>query len=103
MKCLHGLGLGATSKQAEPITRDEEALLWSCGQFGTHSSKALLNTVQLQSYIAMMNTVKLHSYDEHRNLKCAQYQKKVDVQGRVYLEYNILTLVARQIGVVSST
>ena len=29
----------------------------------------------------------LRSYDEHRNLQCDQYQKKVDEQGRVYLEY----------------
>ena len=27
------------------------------------------------------------SYDEHCNLQCAQYQKKLDEKGRVYLEY----------------
>ena len=83
MKRLHGSGLGTTSKQAEPITPDEEALLWSSGQFGTHNSKALLNTV----YYYNCKVFGLRSYDEHRNLKCAQYQKKVDEQGRVYLEY----------------
>ena len=31
MKCLHGFGLGTSSKQAEPITPDEEALLWTRG------------------------------------------------------------------------
>ena len=29
----------------------------------------------------------LRSFDEHRNLQCSQYEKKVDDQGRVYLEY----------------
>ena len=29
MKRLHRLGLGTSSKQAEPITPDEEALLWT--------------------------------------------------------------------------
>ena len=29
MKCLHGKGLGTSSKQAEPITPDEESLLWT--------------------------------------------------------------------------
>ena len=41
MKQLHSLGLGATSKQAEPvpvpITSDDEALLWSTGQLGVHA------------------------------------------------------------------
>ena len=32
MKRLHGLGFGTSSKQAEPITPDEEALLWTSGQ-----------------------------------------------------------------------
>ena len=45
MKRLHGLGLGTSSKQAEPITPDEEALLWTSQQFGTHCAMALINTV----------------------------------------------------------
>lgn len=35
MKHLHGSGLGASLKQAEPISLDEESLLWSSGKFGT--------------------------------------------------------------------
>ena len=27
------------------------------------------------------------SYDEHRNLMCAQYEKKVDEKGKIYLQY----------------
>ena len=45
LKRLHGMGLSASSKQAKPITPDEESLLWTSGQLGTHSAKALLNTV----------------------------------------------------------
>ena len=67
MKRLHGLGLGTSTKQAEPITPDEEALLWSSGQFGTHNAKALLNTV----YYYNCKVFGLHSYDEHHNLCCA--------------------------------
>ncbi len=29
----------------------------------------------------------LRSFDEHRNLVCSQYEKKVDEVGRVYIEY----------------
>ena len=83
MKRLHGMGLGTTSKQAEPITPDEEALLWSSEQFGTHNAQALVNTV----YFYNSKVFGLRSYDEHRNLKRAQFTKKVDELGRVYLEY----------------
>ena len=43
MKCLHGLGLGTSSKQAEPITPDEEALLWTRGQFGKKTQQYIIN------------------------------------------------------------
>ena len=83
MKRLHSLGLGSTTKQAQPITPDEEALLWSTGQFGRHSSVSLLNTV----YYYNCKVFGLRSYDEHKNLMCAQYEKKVDERGRIYLQY----------------
>ena len=83
MKRLHGSGLGTTSKQAEPIPPNEEAMLWSSGRFGTHNAKVLLNIV----YYYNCKIFGLRSYDEHRNLKRTQYSKKVHEQGRVYLEY----------------
>ncbi len=39
MQRLHGKGLGTKEKQAEPITPDEEAILWACGQMGWHSAQ----------------------------------------------------------------
>ena len=83
MKRLHGKGLGTSSKQAEPITPDEESLLWTSGQLGTHSAKGLLNTV----YFYNCKVFGLRGYDEHRNLRCAQFEKKRDEKGRVYIEY----------------
>ena len=83
MKRLHGKGLGTSSKQAEPITADEESLLWTSGQLGTHSAKALLNTV----YFYNCKVFGLRSYDEHRNLRCSQFAKKLDEKGRVYIQY----------------
>ena len=86
MKRLHSLGIGSTFKQAQPITPDEEALLWSTGQFGGHSSVSLLNTVYY--YNCKVFGLRYDtSYDEHRNLMCAQYEKKVDEKGRIYLQY----------------
>ena len=83
MKHLHGKGLGTSSKQPEPIIADGESLLWTSGQFGTHRSKALLNTV----YFYNCKVFGLRSYDEHRNLSCSQFAKKLDEKGRVYIEY----------------
>ena len=42
---MHHRGLGSKSNQAEPITEDEEALLWATGKLGTHSAEVMLNTV----------------------------------------------------------
>ena len=83
MKRLHGLGLGTTTKKAEPISADEESLLWTSGQFGTHNANVILNTV----YYYNCKVFGLRSFDEHRNLKCSQFDKKVDEGRRVYLEY----------------
>lgn len=74
MKCLHGKGLGTSSKQAEPITPDEESLLWTSGQLGTHSAKAFLNTV----YFYNCKVLGLRSYDEHRNLSLKRSWMKKD-------------------------
>ena len=83
MKRLHRLGLGANVQQAEPITDEEEALLWSSGQQGTHSAHALLNSV----YYYNCKIFALRSYDEHRKLLCTQFEKKVDEQNGVYMQY----------------
>ena len=79
MKRLHGLGFGTSSKRAEPIAA-RRSLLWTCGQLGTHSAKALLNTV----YFYNCKVFGLGCFDEHYNTMCAQYGKKVDETPCVY-------------------
>ena len=76
-------GLGTSLKQAEPITPNEESLLWISGQLETHSAKAVLNTV----YVYNCKVFGLRRYDEHCNLQCGQFEKKLDEKGRVYIEY----------------
>ena len=83
MKRLHGKGLGANVKRAEPISSDEESMLWSSGQLGSQNAQALLNSV----YYYNCKVFGLRSFDEHRSLQCAQFAKKVDEKGRVYIEY----------------
>lgn len=83
MQRLHTKGLGTKKKQAEPITEDEEAILWSSGQLGCHSARALQNTV----YFYNCKVFGLRSYDEHHGLQCKQFQKDVDEFCNVYLMY----------------
>ena len=45
MKRLNAIGLCVVKKQAEPITEEEEELLWSKALLGDHSPRALVNTM----------------------------------------------------------
>ena len=55
---LHSHGLGTKRKQAELISPDEEALLWSTGQLGFGTAQSILNTITARylDYGAMMST-----------------------------------------------
>ena len=64
-------GLHTKKKQAEPITADEEAMLWAAGQMGCGRAQALLNTV----YFYKCKVFGLRSYDEHHSLQCKQFEK----------------------------
>ena len=65
MKRLKAGGLGVHTKQAEPITPDEEELLWSKNLLGAHSPQTLLDTlVHLCGMYFALRNVK-----EHRDLK----------------------------------
>ncbi len=83
MKRLHGMGLGVSTKRAEPISSDEEAILWAKGLFGTHNASVLTNTVCFYN----CKVFALRCYDEHRKLLREQFSKKIDNRSRVYLEY----------------
>ena len=65
MKRLRGQGLGSKKRQAEPLTQEEEQLVWEKGQLGQHSGQALLNTMLYMcgTYFA------LRSGQEHRALR----------------------------------
>ena len=66
--------LGATSKQAETITEDEESLLWSNGLLGVHSAKSLLNQRASEaselSYVRVQSRFEIYALDVRQPL-CA--------------------------------
>ena len=70
MKRLKAGGLGVHTKQAEPITPDEEELLWSKNLLGAHSPQTLLDILV---YLCGMYFT-LRSVKEHRDLKLQSFE-----------------------------
>ena len=65
MKKIQSSGKGSIKKQAEPLSLEEEELLWEKKLLGDHSPETLLNTIVFMNglYIA------LRSWNEHRDLR----------------------------------
>ena len=85
MKRLKQAGMGSRKRQAEPLTGEEEELLWEKGILGDHSPKALLNSVFFFNGVCFA----LRSGEEHRRLRFKDSQiQVVEKPGeRAYLVY----------------
>jgi hypothetical protein len=70
MKRLQSQGIGSKKKQAEPITGQEEELLWEKGLLGDATPQSLLDTIVYMNglYIAVC------SGSEHRILRLSRPQ-----------------------------
>jgi len=77
---LRAEGVGSSSKNAEPFTKDEENCLWKQGTVGIHSPNSLLNAIFFYNGKGCC----LRGGEEHRNLKLSQFQK-ID-NGYIYTE-----------------
>ena len=70
MKRLRSTGLGVRRRQAEPITIEEENLLWERGLLGDHTPQVLLDTMLFLCGIHFA----LRSGEEHRSLQVSQLE-----------------------------
>ena len=68
IKPLRSTGLGVSRRQAEPITIEEENLLWERGLLGDHTPQVLLDTMLFLCWIHFA----LRSGEEHRSLQVSQ-------------------------------
>ena len=83
MKRLRASGLGVKKRQAEPITIEEENLLWEKGVLGDGDPQTLIDTILFLCGIHFA----LRSGQEHRDLKISQFEVQVDQDGATYLLY----------------
>ena len=65
MKKLKSEGIGNTKRQAEPISLEDEELLWTTGQLGMHTPQALLDTM----FYLIGVSFGLRGGQEHRQLR----------------------------------
>ena len=85
MKRLQSSGLGSRKRKAEPLTPEEEELLWKKGLLGDGNPQALVDTMVVMNGIYFA----LRSGSEHRQLRSDPCQiQLVERPGhRSYLEY----------------
>ena len=73
MKRLQSKGLGSKRNQAEPITEQEEDLLWEKGKLGDHNPRVLLQTIFYMVGVFFA----LRSGHEHRALRFSPSQLEI--------------------------
>ena len=85
MKKIQASGKGSIKKQAEPLSLEEEELLWEKKLLGDHSPEALLNTIVFMNGLYFA----LRSGNEHRDLRHnpCQIQLFEPPGERAYLRY----------------
>ena len=91
-KELKSKGLGNKPNKAEPLTPEEEDLLWSTGQMGTHSPRALRNAV----WFSNTKYFGFRGNHENRQLKWGDIVYKTDSNGSKYLQFNERLAKTRQ-------
>ena len=80
---LHENGIGRKVKHSEIISRDEEEKLWSSGQLGSKTPRALQNAI---FFLNGKNSC-IRGGEEHRSIKTSQFQRLHDPECYIYHEF----------------
>ena len=92
MNQLQGQGVGSKRRQAEPITQEEEEVLWKKGMLGQNTGRALVDTMLYMcgTYFA------LRSGQEHRSTEIFPIPDRAFLKNRVKkLSSDILKMYLR--------
>lgn len=81
MKELTQRGVGVIRKQAEPVSDEQEALLWEKSSFSMNDAVGLQRAV----YFYVCKAFGLRAVDEHRNMQISQFEFGEDDQGKYVL------------------
>lgn len=84
MKQLSSQGYGVVRRQAQPITRDMENILWEKGLFSCVTSSGLLNVV----YFYNCKLFGLRAGDEHRELCVEQFSFHNGTNEELYMQFH---------------
>ena len=84
MKKLRARGIGTTKKQAEPLSPEEEEMLWEKDLLGDKDPQTLLDTMLWMCGIYFA----LRSGQEHRNLRPAQIELTESAGESAYVVYH---------------
>ncbi len=82
MKRLKAGGAGLKKKRVEPISLEEEEILWQTGLLGSATPQTLLHTMVFMCGVYFA----LRSGQEHRDLQCCQIKVNEAGNGLVYTE-----------------
>ena len=85
MKRLRSIGLGVKTKQAEPLSIQEENQLWELGLLGDHPPQVLIDTML---FLCGMHFA-LRSGQEHRTLRVSQFELVNNGDDTPYLIYYV--------------
>ncbi|CAG2222207.1 unnamed protein product [Mytilus edulis] len=80
---LTAQGVGTTTKQAEPISKETEKHLWDKGLLGKTTAKSMTNTM----FYYNSKLFGLRGVDEHKHLNTDQFDLGVDQRGK-YITFN---------------
>jgi len=84
MKQLLSFGFGTTTKQAQPLTVEDELVLWEKGVFGDSNAESLQWTV----FFYACKLFGLRGHNEHHALQCEQFEIGIDDKGGKFLEFH---------------
>ena len=93
-RLLREKGLGKKPNKTNSLTRQEEDILWECGQLGDKTPKSIIATLWWQ----LTQHFGLRGRQEHHSMRVEDFSSRIDETGASYIVYAEGIPKARQSG-----